>query len=228
MNKEPLFSSFPPLKKCIVDCRRCKRLVHYRETVPPRKAFEDEEYWRKPVPGFGDEAGWLLLTGLAPAAHGGNRTGRIFTGDNSALFLIKMLYEEGFANQPFSIGLDDGLKFRGCYMTAAVKCVPPDNRPTKEELIHCHDYYLNELMLLKNLKCVLALGKFAFDAFLLSAKRLGFSTQGKKFKHGTRIQWSGLPDLYASYHPSPQNTNTGKLTEAMFRKLLQKIKADHA
>lgn len=220
------FTSFGSLNKCIVGCRKCKRLVHFRETVPARKSYENEKYWRRPVPGFGDPDAWLLITGLAPAAHGGNRTGRLFTGDPSARFLMKMLYQEGFANQPLSESLDDGLQLIKCYMTAAVKCVPPQNRPTQQELVNCNDYYLNELALLKNTTSILALGKFAFDACLFTARRLSFSTKGIHFKHGAIAKIEGFPTLFGSYHPSPQNTNTGKLTEAMFLQILKNIKTN--
>lgn len=220
-------SSFGSLRKCIVDCRKCKRLVRYRENVPPKKIHENETYWRRPVPGFGDEKGWLLITGLAPAPHGGNRTGRVFTGDDSGRFLMKMLYKEGFANQPTSESILDGLKLRGCYITAAVKCTPPLHKPTRQELANCNDYYINELHLLKNVKAVLALGKFAFDAFLFSARRLGHSTRGIRFSYGAKVQIDGLPTLYACYHPTPRNTNTGTLTEPMFRKLLAQIRKEN-
>lgn len=218
------FSSLGALNECVVDCRMCKRLVQYREEVPPRKSFEDEVYWRRPVPGFGDKQAWLLITGLAPSAHGGNRTGRIFTGDESGKFLFNALYKEGFANQPISESIDDGLKLTGCYITAAVKCTPPEHKPTKEEFSNCSVYYRNELRLLKKVTAILALGKLAFDAYLSYAQTLGVSTRNVVFKHGARYGLEGLPTLYASYHPSPQNTHTGKMTEDMFRRLLKKIK----
>ncbi len=209
-----------------MNCRKCKRLVHYREHVPAKKIHEHETYWRRPVPGFGDEKGWLLIAGLAPAPHGGNRTGRVFTGDDSGRFLFKMLHKEGFANQALSEAQGDGLKLHGCYVTAAVKCTPPHHKPSPQELSNCNGYFINEMHLLKNLKAVLALGKFAFDAFLFSARQLGHSTKGIRFHYGTKVEIDGLPVLYACYHPSPRNTNTGTLTEAMFCKLLRQIRKD--
>lgn len=212
------------LREEIIHCRLCPRLVAFREAVPPHPSYKDQIYWRKPLPGFGDPNAWLLITGLAPAAHGGNRTGRVFTGDGSGKFLISALYEEGFANQPNSDSIDDGLQLFGTYITAAVKCVPPDNKPSKEEIITCHRYYQRELELLTNVTHVLALGKLAFDAFLLYAKMRGFNVRGCKFFHGACYRWEGLPTLFASYHPTPRNTNTGTLTKEMFRELLQGIR----
>lgn len=216
--------SLPILREEIIHCRLCPRLVDFRENVPPRPAFQDQVYWRKPVPGFGDPNGWLLMTGLAPAAHGGNRTGRIFTGDLSARFLMKGLYQSGFANQPNSDSIDDGLKLNGCYITASVKCVPPANKPTRQEFLNCSRYYQNELGLLKNVSKVLVLGKLAFDAFIFYAKSRGFSTKNVVFFHGARYQIGTLPTLYCCYHPSPRNTNTGRLTEKMLLDLLNFIK----
>lgn len=214
------FLSLGDLKKCVIDCRRCPRLVKFRESVPPRK---DQDYWRRPLPGFGDPKAWLLILGMAPSAEGGNRTGRIFTGDGSGRFLFQTLYKEGFANQPTSESADDGLKLKGCYITAAVKCVPPQNKPEKKEFLNCSGYFWNEIALLKNLTTVLALGKLAFDAYLHFVREQGKDVSGMKFHHGAMFPFEGLPTLYASYHPSPQNTNTGKLTEAMFRKLIRNI-----
>ena len=212
------------LTACVEECRLCPRLVHFRETVPAKKAFADQPHWRKPVPGFGDPHAWFLITGLAPSIQGGNRTGRLFTGDESARFLFQALYQEGFANQPTSLHRDDGLLLQGCYMTAAVKCVPPQNKPTQAEFFRCHPYYENEIALLPNLKAVLALGKCAFDAYLFHVKQKGHSARGLRFRHGERYTFEGLPTLYTCYHPSPQNTNTGKLTNAMMRKVLKELK----
>lgn len=212
----------------IVTCRRCPRLVEYRENVPPKPAFSDQSYWRRPLPGFGDPKAWLLIVGLAPAAHGGNRTGRIFTGDGTSQFLVRALHQAGFANQPFSTALNDGLKYHGCYLTAAVKCAPPGDKPTREECLTCNDYFQTELSLLKHLTHVLVLGKFAFDGFLLAMKAQGHHVKGLKFSHGASYQLDGSPLLlYASYHPSPQNTNTGKLKEQEFLEILFKMKNEH-
>lgn len=212
---------FSTLRKKIITCRLCPRLVEFRENVPKRTSFKEEEYWRRPVSGFGDTEGWLLITGLAPAAHGGNRTGRIFTGDLSAKFLMNALYKAGFANQPTSERVGDGLQLLGCYMTAAVKCVPPDNAPLRIEFESCSQYYANELLLLKNLKAILALGKEAFESYLR------FVGERKPFIHGKCYLFEKWPRVYASYHPSPQNTYTGKLTDKMFLSFLEKIKKDY-
>lgn len=218
------FSSFKKLNQCVVGCHLCPRLVRYRELVPSRAAFAEEEHWRRPVPGFGDPKAWLVLIGLAPSAQGANRTGRIFTGDGSARFLIKALHKAGFANQPTSESADDGLKLLDCYMTPAVKCVPPKNRPLPSEIAHCTPYLQAELALLKEATTLLALGKIAFDQLLSFAKNQGCDTKGMRFEHGRRYHLEGFFDLYASYHPSPQNTQTGKLTEAMMLNLLAELK----
>lgn len=213
-------ASFSTLNKRVVCCRLCPRLVHFREQVPPKGEFCDEPYWRRPVPGFGDEQAWLLISGLAPAAHGGNRTGRVFTGDKSGDFLMKALYLAGFANQPTSTSRADGLKLKGCYVTAVVKCVPPHDKPSREEIVTCSRYYHNELALLRNVRCVLALGRIAFDSFLLVNK----IRPKPPFVFGEKYAFAGLPTLWASYHPSPRNTNTGKLTMERFLELLKHIK----
>ncbi len=207
-----------------MECRRCERLVHFRENVPEKKQWAGT-YWKKPVPGFGDPDARLLILGLAPSAQGGNRTGRIFTGDASARFLFEALHAEGFANKPISESLEDGLKLKGCYLTAAVKCVPPDNQPTALEQKHCFPYLENEFALLKKVTTVLALGGFAFNAYLHYVRSHGRLKPPHRFQHGGKYVFAGFPDLYACYHPSPQNTNTGKLDQAMLRKVLQEIKA---
>ncbi|MFZ0565545.1 MAG: uracil-DNA glycosylase [Chlamydiales bacterium] len=219
--------TFKSLNEKIISCTRCPRLVYFREHAPERKAFRDQAYWRKPVPGFGDPNGWLLILGMAPAAQGANRTGRIFTGDESARFLMHALYLTGFANQPSSRAIDDHLKLKGCFLTAAVKCVPPANHPSKEEFANCSSYFENELFLLKNLQTVLALGKLAFDAYQRFLKKENIATSIVPFRHGERVSIKGWPTLYGSYHPSPQNTYTKKLTEKMFVKLLDSIKQNH-
>lgn len=212
------------LNQVICKCRLCPRLVHFREHVPAKPQFEAETYWRRPVAGFGDEKAWLLLLGLAPSAQGGNRTGRIFTGDASAVFLMRALHREGFANQPYSESSDDGLKLLGCYLTAAVKCVPPQNRPLAKEINNCSQYLIQEMELLSQLKVVLALGRLAFDSYLEYARMRGASVKGITFKHGAKFEFEGLPILFASYHPSPQNTQTGVLNEKMFCALLKRVK----
>lgn len=224
-----LFNALGELKECLVECRKCRRLVQFRENVlPKKKALLEEEYWRRPVPGFGDEKAWLLILGLAPSAEGGNRTGRIFTGDASARFLFRMLHQEGFANQPTSEAMGDGLQVKGCYITAAVKCVPPENKPTVGECDNCSVYLWNEMHLLKKLKSVLVLGRIALERYVHYVKHCGGHAPKIHFKHGAKCAIEGFPLLYMSYHPSPQNTNTGKLTEGMFAQVLREIRRDHA
>jgi uracil-DNA glycosylase family 4 len=215
------------LRSCLTSCTRCERLVKFRESVPQKKQFEGQTYWKKPVPGFGDPDAYLLILGLAPSAQGGNRTGRIFTGDASARFLFKALHKEEFSSQPASENLYDGLKLHGCYLTAAVKCVPPGNKPTSAEQKNCFPYLLNEFFLMKKLSKVLALGRFAFEAYLHYVKSQGGPKTSLPFCHGVKYNIEGFPDLYACYHPSPQNTNTGKLNQAMLSTVLRQIKTDH-
>ncbi len=218
-----MVSLFQKLHDDVVQCRLCPRLVHFREKVQPRASFSDETFWRRPVPGFGDPNAWLLIIGLAPSAQGGNRTGRIFTGDPSGKFLFENLYRAGLANQPTSTSADDGLKLLGCYMTAVVKCVPPLNKPLPKEIRNCSCYFNRELELLKGVKAVLALGGIAFKAYKDYLADAGFDVSHLRFQHGAKYEWEGKPSLYASYHPSPQNTQTGKMTSADFIKLLESI-----
>ena len=205
-------------------CRRCPRLVGFRENVVPRAAYQRDRYWRKPVPGFGDPDAELVVVGLAPAAQGGNRTGRVFTGDNSGRFLVRALHKAGFANQPVSESRDDGLVYSNCYVTAAVKCAPPGDRPSRSEFDRCGAYLDAELVLLKRAKVILALGSLAMRAVVESERRRGHATPGLEFAHGARYRITGGRLLVASYHPSPRNTNTGKLTENMLTGLLLWIK----
>ena len=207
----------------VVACRRCPRLVAYRERVAGEKVrrYRDEEYWGKPVPGFGDPHARLLLVGLAPAAHGGNRTGRIFTGDRSGDFLYRALCRAGFANQSSSRHRDDGLALRDCYITAAVRCAPPGNKPSPSELATCRLYLVEEIRLLRRIRVVVALGRIAFDAFLKAWKddRRAVPALRPAFAHGGMTQLPGGVFLLASYHPSQQNTQTGRLTSAMFQRI---------
>jgi uracil-DNA glycosylase len=219
---------FVCLNRKIIACRRCPRLVAFRENVPFRKGLKEEKGWRKPVPGFGDPRAWLLILGLAPSVEGANRTGRIFTGDGSARFLIKALYQGGFATQPFSESIDDGLQLKGCYLTAAVKCVPPQHRPLKEESLNCSGYLENEFFLLTHLRAVLALGQLAFESFQAFLIKEGVLNKREPFAHACEVKSPGWPTLFGAYHPSPQNTNTGKLTEEMFLSLLQQIRTSCA
>jgi uracil-DNA glycosylase family 4 len=204
----------------LVGCTRCPRLVEYREKIAreKRRAYRDCEYWGKPVPGFGDPAARVLILGLAPGAHGSNRTGRPFTGDASGKFMFPVLYETGFANQPNATGRDDGLKLKDSYITAAVRCAPPDNKPLPQELMNCASYLDRELDGFKNLKVVVALGRIGFEAYLSYLKRRGQLTSRKAymFQHGAKYKMADGKTLLASYHPSNQNTQTGKLTRPMF------------
>ena len=214
----------------VVGCRRCPRLVEYREEVArnKRKEFLDWEYWGRPVPGFGDPDASLLIVGLAPAAHGGNRTGRVFTGDRSGDFLYKALYKTGFANQPTSKNSDDGLKLKGAYVTAAVKCAPPDNKPSVDETSNCSAYLASEIDSLKDLKAILCLGQFAFNATMRTIrKKYSLPQSSAKFGHRRVLRLGeGIPVIVCSYHPSPRNTQTGKLTEKMFLSVLRKTLRD--
>jgi len=213
------------INKEVVACRLCPRLVAYREKIAEekRRAYRDHEYWGKPVPGFGDVEARVLVLGLAPGAHGSNRTGRPFTGDASGNFMYPVLYETGFANQPTATKRDDGLMLKDLYITAAARCAPPDNKPLPEELANCSDYLDREIKGLNRLKVVVALGKIGFEAYLNRLKRMGLISSKKPylFAHGAQY---ALPDgkiLLASYHPSNQNTQTGKLTRAMFLEIFK-------
>ncbi|MBI4480344.1 MAG: uracil-DNA glycosylase [Acidobacteria bacterium] len=211
----------------VIACERCPRLVKYRREVAhtKRRAYRDWEYWGRPVPGFGDPRARLLIIGLAPAAHGGNRTGRVFTGDSSGDLLFRTLYETGFASQPHSISRHDGLRLSDAYITATVRCAPPGNKPLPTESRHCREYLEREIALLKNVTVVVALGKIAFDAYLsiLHSKGKIASRHEYKFAHAAMYRFPApLPILIASYHPSRQNTQTGKLTPAMFSDVFRK------
>jgi uracil-DNA glycosylase family 4 len=217
------------LEKQIIACTRCPRLIRHCRKVAreKRRMFRDQEYWGRPVPGFGDPQAEVLVLGLAPAAHGANRTGRMFTGDRSGEFLYRALYEAGFASQPESRHRDDGLQLRNCYITAALRCAPPMNKPLPKELRNCQPYLEKELEFLEGVRAVLALGKIACDAYLrVVSQALDFPPRSKfPFAHGASYALPrGLPRLFASYHPSQQNTQTGKLTPQMFRKVLTEIR----
>ena len=242
------------LQRQVIACTRCARLVKYCRSVAreKRRMYRDWEYWGKPTPSFGDPEAELLILGLAPAAHGANRTGRIFTGDRSGDFLYRALYEAGFANQPLSHHRDDGLKLRNCYITAALRCAPPANKPLPEELRNCQPYLEAELRILTRVRAVLALGRIAFDTYLrlvghgagrkVGARRSHLAHEDDavdrnpererfpprasfRFAHGAsyELPW-GLPRLFASYHPSQQNTQTGKLTAEMMRTVFADIR----
>jgi uracil-DNA glycosylase family 4 len=209
----------------IVVCRKCPRLVEWRERVAfeKRAAFADWEYWARPLPGFGDPAARILIIGLAPAAHGGNRTGRIFTGDRSGDFLFEAVYRCGLSNQPASIASDDGLRLRNLYIAAVNRCCPPANRPTIEERDNCLPYLAREIELLRHLRVLVPLGAFAWDGALLALERLGHPRirPRPKFTHGAEAA-IGPFNLVGSFHPSQQNTFTGKLTPAMLESVLNR------
>ncbi len=224
----PVLSPLVVLNNDVVSCTLCPRLVDYREKIgrEKRRAYRDHEYWARPVPGFGDPGAHVLILGLAPGAHGSNRTGRPFTGDASGKFMYPILYKVGFASQPNADDRQDGLRLIDCYITAAVRCAPPDNKPLPSELANCARYLERELAILKNVRVVMALGKIAFDAYLSHMKRAGLinSRAGLVFGHGKRYQMPDGVTLLASYHPSNQNTATGKLTSAMFEQVFQMAK----
>ena len=211
----------------IADCRRCPRLVHYREEIARtrRRAYRDWNYWGRPVPAFGDPEAGLVVIGLAPAAHGANRTGRMFTGDRSGDFLFEQLHRAGFANQPHSKNSADGLVLKGALISAAVRCAPPDNKPLPEEIRNCLPYLEQELALIRP-RAILALGGIALNTYLdlLKSQGLIASRAAYPFAHGASFELpAGLPRLFAAYHPSQQNTQTGRLTPAMFASVLRKI-----
>jgi uracil-DNA glycosylase len=207
------------LQSEIVACSLCPRLRdHCREIAKvKRRAYLDHEYWGQPVPSFGDPKARVLILGLAPGAHGANRTGRMFTGDKSGEFLYRALFETGFASQPASLSRDDGLTLSGAYISASAHCAPPDNKPSREELRNCRPYLERELRLLKNLRVVVALGRIAFDTYL--------SVIDRRAKFGHNLVHTLLPILIASYHPSQQNTSTGKLTAEMLREVFEQARS---
>jgi uracil-DNA glycosylase len=212
----------------VVACRRCSRLVEHCETIgrEKRRAYMDWEYWAKPVPGFGDPEARLLILGLAPGAHGSNRTGRPFTGDKSGEFMYPVLHRVGFASQGTALHREDGLRLVDAYITAAVRCAPPDNKPTPEEIGACAPFLAREIGALTNLKVVVALGRIGFDAYLNFVKQQGVAISKKDhvFGHGAEYKMPNGVTLIASYHPSNQNTATGKLTETMFREVFVRAK----
>ena len=230
-NRLETVQSLDELNSLLIDCRLCPRLVLWREEVARvrRRAYRDQVYWGRPIPGFGDPHARLLIFGLAPAAHGGNRTGRVFTGDSSGNFLYAALHRAGFANQPIATDVNDGLQLQDAYIAATCRCAPPDNKPTREEMDTCRPYFLRELQLLHNLEGIVALGKIAFDNILLGLRQLGRpavpSPAELRFGHN---RWydlgQGRPWLLASYHPSQQNTQTGRLTVDMFDEVWQQAR----
>ncbi|MDE1819386.1 MAG: uracil-DNA glycosylase [Euryarchaeota archaeon] len=225
----PLAADLETLDRAIERCRKCPRLVAFREKVSREgQARRGERYWARPITGFGDPTARLILVGLAPAAQGGNRTGRVFTGDRSAAFLMAALHRNGFANQPTSLRRDDGLELVDAYMTAAVRCVPPDNRPSPSEFQRCRPYLVQELGLLPRARVVLALGGGAWDQVRrASAEVYDVPRPREPFRHGLRVELpENAPILWASYHPSPRNVQTGLFSARMMDQLLAKVRRD--
>lgn len=220
-------SVWETLEAEIIACRRCPRLVAWREQVArtKRRAYLEWDYWGKPVPGFGDREARVLVVGLAPGAHGANRTGRMFTGDGSGETLYRALYKAGFANQSFSTSRGDGLQLHEIYISAVCRCAPPGNKPTPQEMLNCLPYLEREIALLQNLEGIVALGRIAFENILRIYQQRGHSTPRLAFAHGADYRpGDQLPWLVASYHPSRQNTQTGRLTEDMFDAVWFKVR----
>ena len=218
------------VRTAIITCNRCPRLREYCQRVAKEKraAFRDQPYWGKPVPGFGDPHARVVLVGLAPAAHGGNRTGRVFTGDGaggSGDFLMTAMHANGFANQPFSRSVDDGLTLNGAWIAAVARCAPPANKPTPQEIANCRDHLRAELDALVETRVYVALGRIAFDAlWRLLDERAGIRTRRGQFAHGAVFKRPGAPAIVASYHPSRQNTHTGRLTPPMLRRVFRQAR----
>ncbi len=211
----------------IVACRLCPRLVAWREQTANarRRAYQDWDYWGKPVPGFGDIHAPVLVVGLAPGAHGANRTGRMFTGDGSGEFLYRALYHTGFANQPTTHHIGDGLVLKGLFISAICRCAPPDNKPVPDEIRNCLPYLVREIEIMEGLIGIVALGKLAFDNVLRIQRQRGHPVPRLDFAHGAFYRLGeNLPWIIASYHPSRQNTQTGRLTEAMFDDIWEKVR----
>lgn len=220
-------STLSSIQQSILRCKRCPELRQYCETVgiEKRKSYADWDYHAKPVPGFGDPNAWLLIVGLAPAAHGANRTGRMFTGDRSGDFLYAGLHRNGLANQAESVSVDDGLKLNGAYISAAIRCAPPANKPTTDQIKQCSSYVLDEYHALKNGRVIMALGGIAWNAALTLLKQVGLEipTPKPKFGHESVVKWESI-SLIGCYHVSQQNTFTGRLTPAMFDEAIAKAR----
>ncbi|HYM82487.1 MAG TPA: uracil-DNA glycosylase [Candidatus Limnocylindria bacterium] len=223
---EPALGSLASVERTVIACERCPRLREFCERIAREKkrAFRSQDYWGKPVPGFGDPRARLLIVGLAPAAHGGNRTGRVFTGDSSGDWLYEALHRYGFASQPESVGRGDGLRLRDCYVTAALRCAPPANRPAPAELDRCRPYLEAEIRLLPRVRVVVTLGRIGHDAWLRASgwtERLSPRVR-PKFGHAIETRMPDGTVVLASYHPSRQNTNTGKLTRPMWHGIFRR------
>lgn len=224
-----LTSQLTTLNETIVHCRLCPRLVSHREAIGEiqRRAYRGQQYWSKPVPGFGDPDARLIVVGLAPGAHGANRTGRMFTGDRSGDFLYRALFETGFANQPQSISAQDGLRLTDAYITSPLHCVPPDNKPSREEILTCRSYLVRELALMPQARAVVVLGRIALDSYLSVLQDSGSirSRTGFPFAHGAVFRpVPQSPVVLASYHPSQQNTSTKKLTARMLAEIFERAR----
>ncbi len=228
MNADSFYPEFDRLEDQICSCRKCSRLVSWREEVAEkrRRAYREQIYWGKPVPGFGDPHGQVLVVGLAPGAHGANRTGRMFTGDGSGEFLFRALFNAGFVNQPTSVARDDGLVLKDIFISAVCRCAPPQNKPNSQEIANCLPFLQAEIQLMHNLQVIVALGRIAFDNVLriyhrkrLEGDRFGFA-HGVVYPLGEQNPW-----LVASYHPSRQNTQTGRLTTEMFAQIWGKVRS---
>ena len=219
-------SKFQKLNNSIIKCSKCSRLVKFREKISKekRKQYINEKYWGKPITGFGDINGKILFVGLAPAAHGGTRTGRVFTGDKSSNFLYKCLHKAKISNQPNSDHIDDGLILKKAFITTALKCVPPGDKPLKKELDNCFNFFNQEINVLQNLKVIVALGKIAFDACAYFYKSNYSFSKKIKFGHSYTYHLPNNITLVGCYHPSPRNVNTGRINENKMIKLLKKIK----
>jgi len=219
-------SALDTLNARIIGCNRCTRLRDYCIQIAAlkRRAYADSDYWGRPVPSFGDPDAAVLIVGLAPGAHGSNRTGRPFTGDGSGNFLYPVLYKTGFASQPNATSRDDGMRLRGMQITSVVRCAPPGNKPLPDELANCAPYLDEEIAALRNLRVIVCLGKIAFDGMLQHFRRTGqLARRGEMiFAHGAEYSLPSGQTLLASYHPSLQNTNTGKLTEEMFLRIFRR------
>ena len=223
VNQSADMSTLAEIQERIVNCVCCARLVAHRQQVADQKVrrFRSESYWGKPVPSFGDPLARLLIVGLAPAAHGANRTGRAFTGDRSGEWLYEALHRFGFANQPSSVHRQDGLALHDCFITQVIRCAPPGNSPDRQEIANCRPYFLHELRLLNNVQVVIPLGRLAFEAYLRAYQQIGnaLATPRPRFEHGKLTRLPTGHAFLPSYHPSQQNTQTGRLTRAMFHQV---------
>tara|TARA_Y100000590_G_scaffold456988_1_gene608682 strand:+ start:68 stop:793 length:726 start_codon:yes stop_codon:yes gene_type:complete len=228
IKKKLSLENWKKLNQEIIACKKCQRLVNFREKIAQEKTkrFNNWDYWGKPITGYGNKNGKLIILGLAPAAHGGNRTGRVFTGDKSADFLLSCLYKVKLVNQPTSENKNDGLKMYNSYMTPVLKCVPPEDKPTSKELTTCFNFFKKEIELLDKSRIFLALGKIAFDACIKFFKQTNYIDRNDKlnFSHGAAYKINDKLTLIGSYHPSPRNVNTGRLNSKKMINLLKKIK----